>query len=802
MSQAQSGEEEFNPPPYPDPETATINEIHEYEAAVEKWQESLPREKRWEWQDQQYRRTDDKPFGGENYNWKRDAMRQHLPGSMVHKLDEDGFLVKRDSTFKQSFEAYTSVDISPFFITTDSILNGYHVLLEASLQRAAMHEADLLKGFLIRLYNGLVEPPKYDRFDPYSKPEIIEHCQRVLGPALLLLGEEPKFNSREVRKDVQEIVRRIREADSVDLPLWLGPPEPGFLAIDYRRMQPIGFFTRTEKLQSYFSALTWLRSVPFRIDRDLEFKSFGVMANICFSGYDSNLRALNLLGSFFGQPNGVDIETAGIAFQHFRRDVYEGKAERSKAFALAMMGDESKFPVEKMNDKWRFIPREESDGHNYNLYIFVPRVLPDSLLFHQLFEHSHEHRPLPSGLDVGAFLGSEWAKNRILSQGGESIADMIDSKKGIRELAFKQARERKFKREKDRDDIILDQHKKNPSTKPYTEIRDLYSNYLYTLEALFLEPEAEAPKWMHSNSWNQKCTETALSSWAQMRHSLSLVASRSAMYLGLIDAPPGFVEPNPEFYGRLSNLVKESRGIFESTQVFENQSADRIFALQGSLDFISKNIELEDSAAFSKMSQEEQEEWGMGISSLPIDYDTMRNLGSPENWTHKTWEELEYIVSKKLENAIRGKDSSNKVTQSDVLRKRWDALFELTIRLESLAHKQLRGKDWTESEAAFIRNYGESLAFVMLYDGNSWLTPVDDSPRIIGVHENPQVHQILHVGVGRPQAIYTLYPWKGQQILCRGSIMPYYEFPAIHWMTDSEWLEKEKESEQPEWLIE
>ena len=71
------------------------------------------------------------------------------------------------------------------------------------------------------------------------------------------------------------------------------------------------------------------------------------------------------------------------------------------------------------------------------------------------------------------------------------------------------------------------------------------------------------------------------------------------------------------------------------------------------------------------------------------------------------------------------------------LGEQWRALGMLCRRLESLAHKQLRGVAFSDEENRFIRTYGEKLAEVMLYGGNSYCTPNDDAPRVVDVFFNP-----------------------------------------------------------------
>ena len=135
--------------------------------------------------------------------------------------------------------------------------------------------------------------------------------------------------------------------------------------------------------------------------------------------------------------------------------------------------------------------------------------------------------------------------------------------------------------------------------------------------------------------------------------------------------------------------------------------------------------------------------------------------------------------------------------------KQWHTIEMLCRRLESLAHKQLRGVAFSDEENRFIRTCGEKLAAVMLYGGNSYLTPNDDAPRVVDVFFNPNVGGRLEVGIARPQALYVLYPVKGGEILCRGAVMPYYEFVHDARLTDVEWkslLDSHKRPKSPDWI--
>ena len=92
---------------------------------------------------------------------------------------------------------------------------------------------------------------------------------------------------------------------------------------------------------------------------------------------------------------------------------------------------------------------------------------------------------------------------------------------------------------------------------------------------------------------------------------------------------------------------------------------------------------------------------------------------------------------------------------------------------------------------------------VMFYGGNSFLHPRDDAPRVVDVFHNPNLRQYLEVGTGKPAALYVLYPWQGEEVLCRGAVMPYHEFRSDKRLTDDDWramLDSGKTPAQPDWL--
>ncbi len=76
-------------------------------------------------------------------------------------------------------------------------------------------------------------------------------------------------------------------------------------------------------------------------------------------------------------------------------------------------------------------------------------------------------------------------------------------------------------------------------------------------------------------------------------------------------------------------------------------------------------------------------------------------------------------------------------------------------------------------------------------------------PHAVDVYSNLEAGGYFHIGIARPREFLVLYPYQGREILCRGAVMPYYEFISTTRMTDAEWqkrLDSDERPENPDWL--
>ncbi len=73
------------------------------------------------------------------------------------QLEKNRILVSNES-YRQIFEAYKEINHCPYFITSDSLLNAYHVLYEESVRRMELQLAAKgpeILGFMLKNLEGL-----------------------------------------------------------------------------------------------------------------------------------------------------------------------------------------------------------------------------------------------------------------------------------------------------------------------------------------------------------------------------------------------------------------------------------------------------------------------------------------------------------------------------------------------------------------------------------------------------------------------------------------------------------------------
>ena len=217
------------------------------------------------------------PHPAQGYDWKEVARKEKLDAKQIEQLGKNKILVT-NTAFKQVFTPYVGSNV-PLFITSDSLLNGFHVLYEESIFRLEEANARKLGSHLQFIWGCLQTADKTFKGKPQLVVAAKKRAQIVMATAMRLLGEEPTPLDASTSALVNEEVKRIEAGEGQQKPKWLGPPDPGFTALDYMRYKPRGLYVKTPSLQRYFRAVSWLQSIPFRANNDEEFVSILMLSN-------------------------------------------------------------------------------------------------------------------------------------------------------------------------------------------------------------------------------------------------------------------------------------------------------------------------------------------------------------------------------------------------------------------------------------------------------------------------------------------------------------------------------------------
>ena len=310
--------------------------------------------------------------------------------------------------------------------------------------------------------------------------------------------------------------------------------------IDYTNFTVRGHYSKNESLGMYFQTMMWLGQTRFRTE----------LHDDPGRALIETRRALMITRMFSNNPELLNSWTKLFTTMHF----FVGGADdfHVQSYSSLMEGIFTDNTFEELYDKQKLNrfralanqqegPRiQQQDGRSFR---FMPqRFTPDSYIHQQLVYPevgtAANPRLLPKGLDIMAVLGSDRAY------------EILDSVLG--ETKYKNYDTQTAKLKKELAAVSSDGWNKN-----------IYWSWLYMLMGLLPEFDRQYPPFMRNEAWRDKSLFTALASWTELRHDTILYVKQSAAEAGeggegwmpVIPKPQGYVEPNPDFFRRLENLI-------------------------------------------------------------------------------------------------------------------------------------------------------------------------------------------------------------------------------------------------------
>ncbi|MGE5329332.1 MAG: DUF3160 domain-containing protein [Deltaproteobacteria bacterium] len=520
-----------------------------------------------------------------NVEWKAPAFEKKVPEykikadlSNVVNIEQFGTFTKEQKTLlvkngfvvlptneEQLFYIYERNEYLkiPSFISTDSVLQVYHLFFDYSLRKVEEQKLTPVLGQLTS--NMLLESIKqYKNIkNPFVKEAAAKNvayfavAQKLLGKSLP--KNMPQNAAKLAEEELLLISRNESFTDSNIFPY----------KVDYSQFAPRGHYTKNETLKKYFKAMMWYGLISFPIDDKQEYKQQVIQGLLMTQAVFSSKENESLWEKIY-DPTSLYVGAADdITIHHFKdmlAEVYgknpnleelDNTKKVSEFYKLAKALPEPKIKA-KVDTGRINIPV----GKQFKF--MGQRYIADSEVLQELTDI--KKRPMPKGLDVMAVFGSERAKNILNNQYKEKdnwnkYSEIFDNL----EAKFSAASDETWR-------------------------SNIYYGWLWTLKSLLASFEEGYPSFMRNTAWQDKSLSTALSSWSELRHDTVLYGKQSmtAECGGFEEPPPpkGYVEPNIEMYQRLKWLTEYTKTNLKNKDIMTGEVESGMENFANLLDFL------------------------------------------------------------------------------------------------------------------------------------------------------------------------------------------------------------------------
>jgi hypothetical protein len=467
----------------------------------------------------------------------------------------------------------------PIFVTTDTLLHVYHVQFDETLQE--IEESEFYDDVLV-LTDALGANAL--KLQGQLEGDLQEAARRnvaYLSVAARLIGSSspvPPVVSEEVTGELASIAAHSG----------FKPSDIFIYNEDYSQYVPRGHYTRSGRLERYFKTLMWYGRMAFLLKGD---ENWGPQGKALISPYDARIQTLQAcLLAISLNTQQVDHRSARNIWDRMYAvtALYVGLADDlipydylwaldrvfGPTYTLAELDDPDR--LYELKTELALLPSPQIFGGTGGGRITPPltedtlneildetkgmrlmgqRFVPDSYMFQNLVvprvgKYAGDFNDLPftaavtpdgifrgypRGLDVMALLGSQQARDILVQEGDTAYTDYEDRFNELAEEfgAFSSA----------------------------DWNRNLYWGWLYSLRALLGGFGEGYPSFMQTPAWSKRFLNASLASWTELRHDTILYAKQSYSG-GPFSEPPTpacYVEPVPEFFGRLLALTRMTR---------------------------------------------------------------------------------------------------------------------------------------------------------------------------------------------------------------------------------------------------
>ena len=516
----------------------------------------------------------------------------------VEDLDKDFFKMLCNQNFaicptnnEQLFNIYEENDYAqmPSYVTTDLFLQAYHMYFSYVLKTLEKKVfVPCLHNMNVGMYNEAMNVARSS-----SDAEIVdlaEFSATFFAVADKLLMENsplmiPASYDEVANIEIENIMNEVED---------FSPMMNKNTTFAYDLFKPRGHYTRSEAQKRYFRSMMWIQCFIFPRENQASMKQAAMLAYLFNHADSEKMEAgrgmFDALSFLMGEPDNVAIiEIADFMKQkglNSVNDVVKSSTLKSIDGYLAQMFKTrnkitSKVQEEGMVDIINFMPQ---------------RYMPDSEVLANMYDPTpNAERGFPRGLDVFAAFGIDHASNII-----DEYYDDASKWDGY-------ASEAKNMRDKFQSFSDWD--------------KTMYNKWFESLVTL-QHSDKNYPGYMQTPSWSTKSLNSALASWAELKHDAILYGEQPmcAECGGGEDFPEpmvvGYVEPNLAFWKKMKEMLALTHDLLKANKLWISDIGYQTDRLNEYMDFCIK------------VSKKE-------LAGTPLDeeeYKEIRVLGSSIEW--------------------------------------------------------------------------------------------------------------------------------------------------------------------------
>ena len=483
--------------------------------------------------------------GNEGY-W----MATEISDEAMNLIEKNGFAVSSKANWTEYFPVYelNRYNYVPSFITTDSAVHTFFLMFDyvlKDLEQEYLHDKLLdLSGKMLAESEAQYQALTGTDFENAAKRNVAFFA---VGNALL----DPNFTAPSYVQDlVAQELSLIEAHNGIAISPLINAGENFKDATenynaDYSQYIVRGHYTLTPELTAYFKAMMWYGQTTLRSSQKDEARSALLQTNAMIAGgcQDDWMKIFEPTDFFVGECDDI------TWYQYYTalKDIYGDSIGGSDVTALTDPGTFEKAftAIGKLAPpQVNSIPifnkdiQPDKDTAITGYRFLGQRFTIDGSIMQALMDRETPDRMLPKALDIPAAFGSNEAYSILESEGDQAQYP---------EYAGNMDKVRNYVSGVDEQ----------------TWHSNLYWSWLDMLRPLAGDTAgAGMPMFMQNDAWTRKDLNTFISSWTELKYSTVLYAKQPMAEMGDGGEPPappddrGYVEPNPELYGRLAALVQ------------------------------------------------------------------------------------------------------------------------------------------------------------------------------------------------------------------------------------------------------